>query len=172
MFRFVLLYLIFIQPALANTGAVFAPVFGISGLIWIVLIIPIEGLVYKLFKVKSPLRIAGKLNIYSALWGIFISIVLAPISWIEQPSQVKVYLESGRGNPDSFLRHLVSQFVVMMIFYITSTYLENRRRKKKFVDSTLTFKHILIANSLTYVIIISLWFSVYGYPIYKLVKSY
>ena len=92
MLRFISLYLILTQSALANSGTFYSLVFGTAGVFWMIMYVPVEGLIYKLMKVKTPFKVSLKINLFSALIGLLLMIPLAKVGWVESSGSVRYYL--------------------------------------------------------------------------------
>jgi hypothetical protein len=165
------------QAALANTGTFYSLVFGLYGIAWLVFYIPIEGLVYKLLNVKSPFKVSLRINIFSALVGVLISIPLAKLAWIESPGFVKYnLLKYGMEKPidyaDHYLEHFKGQLLVIILFYLSSILLEYYRFKKKDPECGLNLKKVFVANTITYSILLGVWYSTTVLPIKGIVHDF
>jgi hypothetical protein len=177
MFRFLLFFLVSTQIAFANTGTYYSLVFGIFGFIWMIFYIPTEGLIYKSMKVKKPFYVSFKINLFSAIIGVLLSIPLAGFAWLERPSFIRHHLQThGADKPsnyaDMYLSHFNGQLIVIIIYFLTSVALENYRYKKIAPNSGLNLKKIFIANSVSYLALIGIWYFSIVKPIKKIVHDF
>ena len=177
MLKFILLYLILTQIAYANSGTFYSLVFGVSGVFWMILYTPVEGVIYKILKVKTPFKVSLKINLFSALIGLVLMMPLAKLGWVESASMVKYLLYKYQaqrpiGFEDNYLTHFKGQFIVIVIYYLSSIFLENYRAKKKFADSGISLKKVIIANTITYLFLVGVWQFTTVMPIKKAVKEF
>ena len=150
-------------PAHANQVGPLLPLGSARGWLGLPLIVLIEGFILKNFELPSPFKLALKVNVVSALWGLPLTFVNI---FIPIPGMFLVYepraLADAQSQVNAIWFYGVTGLVAMFAMGWFSYWIELKHARKILEPGNAVRKRpLLVANGISYSILIALYLRVW-----------